>query len=328
MALTTRIMRWSRILLVCLFLAVGGTAVHAQYATQGNWEPETEHLGSVHHISIEPALRDLGLDHIVSNKNWAAVSRTTRNELGLSIGDEILVSAEGDWRDRVRSYTIMAVTNEHSFNVRLVRSGRQRVGFTEPFAGWVSSGARGGVTRSGEVPGTPLRRYNDERVIQYIAEVEAWIHRLTNELRSDYGLHPYERDWELDQIARDHSIDQIERNFRELMGDSYVNPHVNPDGLTSGDRIRSGLGPRDDITGTSENLAWERAPSGRMDLSLEPEELARRFVIGWYESPGHRAALLHKNRDNMGVGVAVNNENNLFYGTQKFMGLRWKRPGN
>lgn len=63
----------------------------------------------------------------------------------------------------------------------------------------------------------------------------------------------------------------------------------------------------------SENIAYQYSSAG-----FATEELARRFVEGWKESPGHRKNMLDKDVTETGVAVARSDETGQYYAVQMF----------
>lgn len=63
----------------------------------------------------------------------------------------------------------------------------------------------------------------------------------------------------------------------------------------------------------SENIAMQSS-----SLGFETKELARRFMEGWKESPGHRENMLDPDVTDIGVAVARSEETGRYYAVQMF----------
>lgn len=63
----------------------------------------------------------------------------------------------------------------------------------------------------------------------------------------------------------------------------------------------------------SENIAYQFKTTG-----FETADLAKRFVEGWKNSPGHRANMLQKHVTETGVAIAVSERTGAFYAVQMF----------
>ena len=138
------------------------------------------------------------------------------------------------------------------------------------------------------------------------ARAEEQIFELVNEERARNGLRPLIVNSELAVVAREHSADMGERGFYS---------HVDPDGLTPNDRITAALGDTYYLAGTSENIAYFE--SSRGFSQDEHTAIARQFMNGWMNSPGHRANILRESSTHIGIGLR--SSGNRVYATQKFM---------
>jgi len=132
--------------------------------------------------------------------------------------------------------------------------------------------ARGGTTR-----------------ILHLKEVERMIFRFTNDARRMHGLPLLDRDADLDGTARGHSDDMLRRNFFS---------HINPDGLSPGDRMAPVAAAT--FSRTGENI-WSGSGQDYGDSRL----LARMIVDSWMSSPTHRENILRPEYTHLGVGVGV-----------------------
>jgi hypothetical protein len=63
----------------------------------------------------------------------------------------------------------------------------------------------------------------------------------------------------------------------------------------------------------AENIAYEYNSSG-----FESDELARRFIEGWKQSPGHRKNMLDPDLLEVGMAVAQSKESSKYYAVQVF----------
>ena len=104
--------------------------------------------------------------------------------------------------------------------------------------------------------------------------------RQVNNARLYFGRKPLIMTRNLHRVARHHTLDMLRR-------DSFSH---NGDGTTFSARIRRRVHYRQ----LGENLAWFR---GR-------RVSARRIVVAWLRSPGHRAVMLDRHYRRIGVGSA------------------------
>ncbi|MCY4575840.1 MAG: CAP domain-containing protein [Chloroflexi bacterium] len=152
----------------------------------------------------------------------------------------------------------------------------------------------------------------------WIAALEQRVHELVNRQRTT-GLG---YDVELASIARSHSADMATARFFS---------HTNPRGQSPTDRgAQVGYNCRKDYGsyytyGLAENIyqAWlygsYRTVNGIV-VSKDYhslEKLANLVVDGWMDSPGHRENILNTTYDVQGIGVAVNDDQQV-YVTQNF----------
>lgn len=105
----------------------------------------------------------------------------------------------------------------------------------------------------------------------------------TNQVRQERGLRPLQWDALAYKAALGHARDMQERNFFA---------HQNPDGLGAAERLRA-AGVLEVMVG--ENLAsFEGYPD---------PEIPQRALVGWMNSPGHRANLLKPEFTHLGVAL-------------------------
>jgi uncharacterized protein YkwD len=137
-----------------------------------------------------------------------------------------------------------------------------------------------------------MKRYRDRpeaRGIEYLADVEKGVYKLTNEMRRQNALPPLTDERLLRDIARDHSVNMLARKFFS---------HVNPDGKSPHERIISEY--PNSLTATGENI-WGANGSEPLDTG----RLARIIVDTWMSSPGHRQNILNPDFTDIGVGIAA-----------------------
>jgi len=121
-----------------------------------------------------------------------------------------------------------------------------------------------------------------------VATAEARLFNLVNEQRVQHGKLPLQLRQDLVLVARKHSEDMRDRNFFA---------HVNPDGKDVSGRAKAAGIVYDAI---GENLAWSSIPATNQ---IDPLQDA---VIGWMNSPGHRANILDNvGYTHTGIGIAI-----------------------
>jgi len=152
--------------------------------------------------------------------------------------------------------------------------------------------------------------------------VEQHIYELTNSEREDVGLSALSRVHIIDSIARDHSQDMSDRDYFE---------HDSPEGLDPTDRgDRAGYDCRKDYGsyytyGLAENISYGYTYSSYTVSGVTTsyswldgeEDLAREIVTGWMNSPGHRENILDDSYNRIGIGVVINDDEEV-YSTQNF----------
>lgn len=124
-----------------------------------------------------------------------------------------------------------------------------------------------------------------------VANYEAEVVRLVNEIRQQYGLSPLTENWELSRVARFKSQDMKDRGYFDHTSPTYGSPFqmMKDFGLsyrTAGENIAMGY----------------RTPEA--------------VVNGWMNSSGHRANILNPSFKQIGVGYVAQGN----YWTQMFMG--------
>lgn len=107
---------------------------------------------------------------------------------------------------------------------------------------------------------------------------------LRNARRTEARLRPLTSSRTLARAARAHSEDMGERRFFA---------HDTPDGMEPADRIVAAGYPRNGVR-VGENLAWGEETAGTPAAIVE----------GWMESAGHRANVLRREFQEIGIGLA------------------------
>ncbi len=112
-------------------------------------------------------------------------------------------------------------------------------------------------------------------------------------------------------VAREAHLEAAAREFAVFMARTGKFDH-DADGRTPSERARAhGY----DICLIAENIAYEYSSA-----DFHTEDLARRFVQGWKDSPGHRRNMLKAGATDIGVAVARSNANGAprYYAVQLF----------
>ncbi|AJW71224.1 CAP domain-containing protein [Nitrosopumilus adriaticus] len=152
--------------------------------------------------------------------------------------------------------------------------------------------------------------------------IEQYIYEFTNNERQKQGLSKLNRISLIDSIARNHSEDMSNRNFFS---------HDTPEGLDPTDRGNSaGYNCQKNYGsyytyGLAENIFQSYTYSSYMTQGIkssytwmaDEEAIAKEIIDGWMDSPGHRANILEKKYDRIGVGVSINSDE-VVYSTQNF----------
>ncbi len=151
------------------------------------------------------------------------------------------------------------------------------------FAGGVTVAADAPVARAAQ---TACAAQNASPADTGAAQLEDTVLCLVNRERTKRGLRALRSNAKLDGAARGHSRAMVERNFFS---------HDSPGGASVMDRVkRRGYRSSGGLM-VGENIAWG---SGSY---ATPSEI----VDGWMNSSGHRANILHRSFDEIGVGVAI-----------------------
>jgi uncharacterized protein YkwD len=127
---------------------------------------------------------------------------------------------------------------------------------------------------------------NDVPTKATVDEARAAVLCLVNQERADRGKRPLKENEALTRAAGIHSRDMVSRHYFD---------HNSPGGRDVVDRVMAAnWTSRNSAWSVGENIAW-----GTGDYSTP-----RKTVIGWMNSPGHRANILGNFRE-AGAGVAV-----------------------
>ncbi|REK18813.1 MAG: CAP domain-containing protein [Planctomycetota bacterium] len=133
-----------------------------------------------------------------------------------------------------------------------------------------------------------------------LSATEAEIVERTNAFRKQHDRDPLESDEQLKQTAQD---------FADYMAQNDRYGH-SADGRTPSERARA----HDyHYCLVAENIAYRFHTTG-----FKTEELARKAVEGWRESPGHRRNMLRPHVTETGVAVAQSEKTGVFYLVQLF----------
>ena len=133
-----------------------------------------------------------------------------------------------------------------------------------------------------------------------LAQVERLIDRRTNEFRAQQGLARLEPDAALGRAAQ---------GFADFMARTDRYGH-SADGKQPSDRAHArGY----DYCLVSENISYQFSTE-----RFGTEDLARRYVEGWKESPGHRRNMLEPDAVHMASAVAHSSRTGRYYAVQMF----------
>lgn len=151
-------------------------------------------------------------------------------------------------------------------------------------------------------------------------DADRLLHLEVNRARADLGVDALQWSEPLAEVALAHSQDMARRGYFA---------HESPEGSTPSDRaIKGGIDCRVETSdgryrvGVSENLyvttAYESIRKRRRGTVVEqdidwfsPDEVARRTVQAWLDSPGHRRNLLDDVPSTHGIGVAMSDDDRI-----------------
>ena len=153
-----------------------------------------------------------------------------------------------------------------------------------------------------------------------VQDLEQRVHSLINSERKARGLSALGLDARLSRIARDHSRDMASRSFFS---------HDSPEGHDFSFRYREQGYSCAIRIGTTIHSGAENIALGHVYRSIRTvngvvsydwytlEQIARKTVQGWMNSPGHRRNILTPHWQNQGIGIAIAPDGTV-YVTQNF----------
>jgi uncharacterized protein YkwD len=131
-------------------------------------------------------------------------------------------------------------------------------------------------------------------------EVRQMIVERTNEFRESKDR---------ESVTTDDTLHETAKSFAEYMAKHDRYGH-RADDRTPSERARA---QEYDFCLVSENIAYQFSTTG-----FTTSELAKRFVEGWIDSPGHRRNMLRKEVVETGVGLARSEWTGIVYAVQMF----------
>jgi hypothetical protein len=133
-----------------------------------------------------------------------------------------------------------------------------------------------------------------------LAKAEDLIEEATNAFRAEQGL---------GRLMPAAKLSRAARGFAEFMARTDEYGH-HADGSSPSDRAkRAGY----DYCLVSENISFQYSSA-----EFETADLARRYVQGWKDSPGHRANMLEPDATDVAVAVAQSARTRKYYAVQLF----------
>lgn len=150
------------------------------------------------------------------------------------------------------------------------------------------------------------------------AEIERWVIEFTNAERTNAGLSPLRHDTAISKIARPHSEDMARLS---LLSHDIEGRDPTDRAIAAGYNCRVYSGDGSYSYGLSENVAEHPRVTQWMgpgrsyhpaDYDRDSEEMALGLVRGWMSSTGHRENILDRDARRIGVGVAI--QKNQEYG--------------
>ena len=124
-----------------------------------------------------------------------------------------------------------------------------------------------------------------------LEELRENIYLMINAIRMNNGVSKLERDEKLELAAQRHAEDMIERNYLS---------HYSPEGVSVFERLKE--------VGYNYYVAGENIFEAERLQYLDPMNMSKVVVNGWMESKKHRENLLHPAYEEIGVGVAYDEE--------------------
>jgi uncharacterized protein YkwD len=150
------------------------------------------------------------------------------------------------------------------------------------------------------IPRLAEGRHSTPATIITLQAVEEAVFAMTNNIRQQHGLPPLLKGETYRLMARDFSADMLRRNYFS---------HTDPDGRSLTNRVPMPRGVR---------LMGENIWTGNGYDSTQTRRLAQMIMVGWMNSPGHRANILTKGYTHLGVGVTARGQE--IRATQLFIG--------
>lgn len=149
-----------------------------------------------------------------------------------------------------------------------------------------------------------------------IEKIKRRIHNLVNLERKKWSLKELKWNEKLATLAKSHSEDMAENKYFS---------HINKNGEDPTKRaVRMGIEIKKVrgntvFTGIGENIFKNSTYSKILIIDEkefyeynDEEEIARTTVKGWMESEGHKENILNKNYEEEGIGIAINNDGEVY----------------
>ncbi len=124
-----------------------------------------------------------------------------------------------------------------------------------------------------------------------LEELRENIYLMINAIRMNNGVSKLERNEKLELAAQRHAEDMIERNYLS---------HYSPEGVSVFERLKE--------VGYNYYVAGENIFEAERLQYLDPMNMSKVVVNGWMESKKHRENMLHPAYEEIGVGVAYDEE--------------------
>ena len=124
-----------------------------------------------------------------------------------------------------------------------------------------------------------------------LEELRENIYLMINAIRMNNGVSKLERNEKLELAAQRHAEDMIKRNYLS---------HYSPEGVSVFERLKE--------VGYNYYVAGENIFEAERLQYLDPMNMSKVVVNGWMESKKHRENLLHPAYEEIGVGVAYDEE--------------------
>ena len=124
-----------------------------------------------------------------------------------------------------------------------------------------------------------------------LEELRENIYLMINAIRMNNGVSKLERNEKLELAAQRHAEDMIKRNYLS---------HYSPEGVSVFERLKE--------VGYNYYVAGENIFEAERLQYLDPMNMSKVVVNGWMESKKHRENMLHPAYEEIGVGVAYDEE--------------------